>query len=465
MASGTKIRSLSRLLDASSAPLWVIGPKGTLIYLSAAVARWLGIDVDVLLDRHCVAGTSISDDPLDFVAASLSPPPGFNERGTASLRVQPPPIDGRKVTPLDVRFVRAGTASDSMTFAIGGQFDDAVADTGGATEVLQAVELRKKLDAWRAHHADIATIATAGVSSQARRMRTKLSVAASTRTHLAFFGPDGSGSLSIAMRVHQQSAPDEPLVRVEGPLMDPELLDATLMTTINQLSESKTTRVTVLVNELDDMPIEAQHRLSELLTTFAPRLRLIGLCTEQPRLLCEPLGESNDDDTISLEPESTIGLHPKLIDVLSTLSVVIDSLASRVEDIPVLATAALDTRRASGDGNAERFGRAALDALIVYPWPGNFEELESSVRHAIAAAPRESIGLEHLPLAIRSFRPGHADATQRPANISLDESVRRYEHKIISEVLEASDNNRAEAARRLGISRARLLRKIDEMNQ
>ena len=77
MAAGTKIRSLSRLLDASPGCLWVIGPTGRLVYLSAGVSLWLGIDVDSLLERRSVAGSPISDDPLDFVAASLSPPPGL----------------------------------------------------------------------------------------------------------------------------------------------------------------------------------------------------------------------------------------------------------------------------------------------------------------------------------------------------------------------------------------------------
>ncbi|MGB7344513.1 MAG: helix-turn-helix domain-containing protein [Pirellulaceae bacterium] len=464
MASGTKIRTLSRLLDASDAPLWVIGPTGKLIYLSSGVAKWLDIDVDVLLDRRCEAGAAISEDPMDFVAASLSPPPGFNQRGTASLRVQPPPISGRKIPPIDVRYVRIGKASESMIIAIGGNFSDITTEGLANTEIQQAVDLRKRLDGWRARHAAIATIATAGGSPAARRMRIRIEVAATTRTHLAFFGPRGSGALSIALRTHQQSSPSEPLVRVEGPLMDAELLDATLMRTINRLSESKSALATVLVSELDETPIEAQHRLSELLTTFSPRLRLIGLCGEQPRLLREPLLESADDDVTSLDEEPTIGLHPGLIDVLSALSITIEPLSSRVDDIPVLATAALDARHAAHEGTAERFSRAALDALVLYPWPGNFDELESAVRHAIAAAPHESIGVEHLPLAIRSYRSGGSAVAKKAAKVSLDDSVRRYEQKIILEVLEASDGNRAEAARRLGISRARLLRKLDEMN-
>ncbi len=465
MASGTKIRTLSRLLDASSTPLWVIGPSGKLTYLSAGTAQWLGLNVDQLLDRRSIAGASISNDPLDFLAASLSPPPGFALRGTASLRVQPPPIDGRKIQPLDVRFIRVGAGDGSLTIAIGGDFADTLPATADASEIKQAVEMRQRLDAWRSRHASIATIATAGLSSSARRMRTRIALAASTRTDIAILGPRGCGAYSIATRVHQQSAPGEPLVHVDGPLMDAELLDATLGTVIGQLSESQSAQATVLVSELDDTPIEAQHRLGELLTTFSSRLRLIGLCNQMPKLLREPLREADEnDDEVTLDEENSVGLHPKLIDVLSALSIEIEPLNRRVEDIPVLATASLDALLAAGEGQAERFGRAAIDALVVYPWPGNFDELQSAVRHAMKAAPHESIAVEHLPLAIRSYRPGAETSSTAERSVSLDDSVKRYEQKIVLEVLQASNNNRAEAARRLGISRARLLRKLDEFD-
>ena len=53
----------------------------------------------------------------------------------------------------------------------------------------------------------------------------------------------------------------------------------------------------------------------------------------------------------------------------------------------------------------------------------------------------------------------------RTQPVSLDDAVERYELRLIHEALEAAGGNRAEAARRLGISRARLLRKIDERFQ
>lgn len=457
MASGTKIRTLTRLLDASDAPVWAICPAGKIIYLSAGAAAWLGIDVDLLLDRRSIAGAPLSNDPLDAIAASLSPPAGFSSRGTASLRVQPPSIGGKRIEPLEVRFVRVG-AGKGLAIAVAGVFNDRLVDS----ELHDAVAVRQRLDAWRKRHAQLATIATAGVSGAARRMRARLQVAASTRCHVGFFGPPGSGAESIATRIHQLSAPGETMVRVDGPLMDAELLDATMIPLISQLADSADARATALVRGLDEMPVEAQQRLAELLAAYPQRLRLLALCCSRPSVLQEPLDDAVIAASgIDMDQEADRGIHGRLIEVLSSLTVVCEALASRVEDIPLLAAAVVDARHAAGEGTAERLSRGALDALVIYPWPGNFEELDGAMRHAVRTAQRQSIGVEHLPLAIRSYGVSERAETALTAT-SLDEAMRRYELRLISDAVAASGGNRAAAARRLGISRARLLRRIEE---
>lgn len=453
MATGTKIRALTRLLEGSDAPLWAIGPDGQLVYLSAACALWLGIDVETLVDRRSIAGAPISDDPLDRLAASLSPPPGFSSRGTASLRVQPPTIDGHRPAQLEVRFVRVGAGTAALTIAVGGDFDDRSADK----ELHDAVALRQRLDGWRQRHAALATIATAGVSTHARRLRRRMQVAASTRTDIAFYGPPGSSSESIAARVHQLSSADEPCFTVDGPLMDAELLDATLAPLVQRLSESSEAKGTTLIRGLDEMPDEAQQRLATLWSTFSGRLRLLALCGMPEAIRTEMIDQPASEEAGLEEPTRVI--CAELLDILSAFSIVCQPLATRVDDIPLLATAMLDARHAAGEGKAERLSRPALDALVIYPWPRNLDELDDAIRHAIGRTMGDTIGVEHLPLAIRSFRPGE----KPPLNIlSLDQAVQRYELQLINEAIEAAGGNRAEAARRLGISRAKLLRKLQE---
>ena len=156
--SGTKIRPLSRLLDASDAPLWVIDADGQLIYLSAGIETWLQLAPDRLLGRRCVAGSPLSDDPLDQIAASLSPPPGFTKAGTASLRLAPT-INGKTSVSMEVRFLRIGEVDASLTLGVAGSFDDRVVDV----EVQDAVAIRQRIDDWRKWSAGRASIATDGI--------------------------------------------------------------------------------------------------------------------------------------------------------------------------------------------------------------------------------------------------------------------------------------------------------------
>ena len=453
MASGTKIRPLTRQLDRSSSILWVIDPRGGLAYLSAAAVAWLGVDGEALVGRRCVAGTPASDEPLDRLAASLSPPPGLAERGWAALRVAPPNVGGGEVEPLETRFVRAGDGPTALTIAVAGRFDDAPRPA----ELADAADVRRRLDQFRKQHSATAAIATAGTSAASRRLRARLQVAIATRTHVGWYGPTGCGAEAIARHVHHAATPEEPLVVVDGPLMDAELLDATMEPLIGRLADSRAARATAIVRGLDETPAEAQQRLAEIVTGFGGRLRLLALNRDQPRELNEPWAESEET---SAEESPRSGILPKLVDLLSPLTVAITPLASRVEDIPVIATALVDSRHAAGEGAGERIGRQALDALVIYPWPGDFEELDESIRHAVRAATQPRIGVEHLPLAIRSYRPGTAADDRDQPQLPLEDALRRYESRLIREALEASGGNRAEAARRLGVSRAKLIRRL-----
>lgn len=458
MATSTKIRLFSRLIDKAAAPFWVIGPEGRLVFLSAAVGDWLTIEPESLVGRLCVAGTSISDDPLDYLAASLAAPPGFLQCGTASLLVQPtiPGAKLRRVAPMETRFVRMDEGGEAITLAVGGVFDDQTPDPVIET----AVSLRQQLDSWRRHHESIATGVSVGISRAATRIQNQIRLAGSVRSDLLILSPPGCFAESIATTVHQKSAPGEPLATIDGPLMDAELLDASLGVVINHIADSDRTTATAIIKAIDDTPQEAQQRLADLVRQFGHRLRLIAIASRFPSTLSAESPESESDLPFLVAESSPAGISVSLVDRLCGLSIRLCPLAERVEDLPMIATSVLDRRRAAGDGTADRIARAALDALVIYPWPDNFRELDQAIRQATRSCSGEVIGVEHLPLAIRSYRPNASTPVDQQA-IDLDEVVARFETDLIRKTLDATDGNRAETARRLNISRARLLRKLD----
>jgi two-component system response regulator HydG len=89
-----------------------------------------------------------------------------------------------------------------------------------------------------------------------------------------------------------------------------------------------------------------------------------------------------------------------------------------------------------------------------YRWPGNVRELENALSAAMALAKDGLIGVRELPARLESATRASAPPPVEP--VSLEEMERRH----IEIVLRATGRNKALAARKLGIDRATLYRKL-----
>jgi len=94
-----------------------------------------------------------------------------------------------------------------------------------------------------------------------------------------------------------------------------------------------------------------------------------------------------------------------------------------------------------------------MRVFLDHSWPGNVRELENAIEHAFVLCNRDQVEISDLPLEIR--RPGEAcspgamaGADAKKARIGRDLSKEE-----LMELLETSSWNKAEAARRLGVSR------------
>jgi two-component system, NtrC family, response regulator AtoC len=105
-------------------------------------------------------------------------------------------------------------------------------------------------------------------------------------------------------------------------------------------------------------------------------------------------------------------------------------------------------------GITYRLTPEAADLIRSYRWPGNVRELENALSAAMALAKDGVIGLRELPARLESGGRGDAPPPVEP--VSLEEMERRH----IEIVLRATGRNKALAARKLGIDRATLYRKL-----
>jgi transcriptional regulator of acetoin/glycerol metabolism len=132
-------------------------------------------------------------------------------------------------------------------------------------------------------------------------------------------------------------------------------------------------------------------------------------------------------------------------------------------DLPGLVAQMLaDLAPGHGQGGPLTLAAPLASALAAYRWPGNLRQLHNALRTATAllADGEAQIGFAHLPedladdlLAARAARPAKAVA-------DAEADLRLLEAHTVARVVEVCQGNLSEAARRLGISRNTLYRKL-----
>ncbi len=146
------------------------------------------------------------------------------------------------------------------------------------------------------------------------------------------------------------------------------------------------------------------------------------------------------------------GFREDLFYRLNVIPVHLPPLSARGNDIPLLARHFMARFAGEQKKSVDDFASEAMAALLAYDWPGNVRELKNAVEHAVVLAKSHLITVADLPAAIREAETAVTDGKGR---IMADTEVR-----LLQEVLEACDWNKKAAARRLGISRNTLYRKL-----
>lgn len=149
---------------------------------------------------------------------------------------------------------------------------------------------------------------------------------------------------------------------------------------------------------------------------------------------------------------------------LSVVPIQLPPLRERTGDVVLLAQHFLLESAEENGKTVRGFTVEAMEALTGYGWPGNVRELRTAVEHAVVLSRGESIGLRDLPPSVRRSAEAVVGVGGEPGIPSLAEpgelTVREAERQLIIRALRESDGNRTEAARRIGVSRRTLHRKL-----
>ncbi|ANB17014.1 sigma-54-dependent Fis family transcriptional regulator [Dokdonella koreensis] len=109
-------------------------------------------------------------------------------------------------------------------------------------------------------------------------------------------------------------------------------------------------------------------------------------------------------------------------------------------------------RALGGEAAGLAIGAEAMAVLCAAPWPGNYRQLAGTLRALCVLAPAPVIGVEHLPAELR--RVG------APPPVAADEGLQAIAESAMRRALAECDGNVSAAARRLGVSRSTLYRRL-----
>ena len=141
---------------------------------------------------------------------------------------------------------------------------------------------------------------------------------------------------------------------------------------------------------------------------------------------------------------------------LNVVRIELPPLRARQDDVPVLVEHFVNRYSRQYGVAPKAVTPDALAVLQSYDWPGNVRELQNVVERTFALSDADTITLNDLPVQLRRPEGRGAIAVAPTSRHTLDET----ERVLIADTLNASGGNKNEAARRLGIDRQRLYRKL-----
>ncbi len=280
-------------------------------------------------------------------------------------------------------------------------------------------------------------------------------------------GETGTGKELVARAIHEASARSNgPFVAINCAAIPDNLVESEFFGIEEGVATGVKQRIgyfeqahtgTLFIDEIGDMPPGTQVKLLRALQEGA--VRRIGGQQEIP--VDVRIVAATNQDLQQLIRENRF--REDLFYRISVLEIDVPPLRERREDIAVLARYFLERKNQHNGQKIIGIAPETLRILEQYDWPGNIRELENEVERWDAILQEgDLVQPEHLSPRIRRRSEETEAMAGMPKN--LREAVDRLEKKMIVQALNEARGNKSEVARRLGLSRLGLQRKMERLN-
>ena len=298
-----------------------------------------------------------------------------------------------------------------------------------------------------------------GSSSNIVKIKDQIKKISTSESRVLINGATGTGKELIARKIHKNSTRSEkPFIILNGALLDVKTYEKELFgeEKINgSISYGVLERASsgiLLIDEVTEIPLETQSKILRVLTDQQfKRINGNHNIKVDVRVLC-----SSSKD---LKKEIKFGnFREDLFHRLCVFEIYIESLANRVEDIPLLANYFI--KKISKTYNIKEFNLDEnMDYLINYNWPGNVRELRNLIERIAILSPNND---KSLNIIKESLKPSEQDifSINDTLSIPLKEARENFEKEYLTTQLKKFGGNISKTSKFVGMERSALHRKL-----